>query len=1069
MSGFRVFLSNKMELLADALAKTVREAPSSPLERETVVVQSLGMERWLSMELASRLGVCAGFSFPFPNAFNERLFSAVLPPPSFPDPFDPDLMTWRIMAVLPGLLEDRAFSGPAEFLRCDKGGLRLYQLARRMALLFDKYTVFRPEMILSWDRGSGDHWQAVLWRRLAEGDALHKAARAAAFIKAVEEDKAKRHGFPERVALFGISTLPPLYLRILQAASLEMTVNLFVMSPCCEYWGDIVSSAESSRIMSEESSLSREELHLGQGNSILASTGAMGREFLDLLLDLSPQEIELYEDPQGDSMLSLLQGDILHLRESAIKRPVRDDDQSIQVHSCHSPMREMEVLQDVLLDMLEKDPDLSPADILIMTPDIEEYEPVIHAVFDLPQGDPRRIPYRVADRGTRKELLALDTFMKLLDLPGLRHRAPAVMEILRSPLVAERYQLLEEQLELLETWIREAGIRWALDGQAKARLRLPAFDENTWGAGIDRLLLGYALPSRGEGLFRGIAPCDHVEGSEAALLGLLAEFLEGIKILSEQFARPHTPSEWSEILCRASQMLFGEREDLAVSFLRTCLTPLKELEDGSLFKDAIELPVIREYIKESLKGHGMGLGFLEGGMTFCAMVPMRSIPRKVICLAGLNNETFPGRDVVGDLDLTLTAPRKGDRSRRKDDRYLFLEALLSARKSLCMTYVGQNIRDNTRIPPSAPVSDLLDYIRETFSLTEAKRERLWRFHRLQAFSPSYFVEGSPLSYSRDNFLAAQSLVETRGGGRRFFSEPLQVPEELTSNVGLDDLLQFFSNPARFLLKKRLGILLEEPDAVLEEREPFELIGLERYKTANELLSWMAEGRDPMELLRINRAAGRLPHGLVGERLFEALKRDVEVFSAAAAELRKRPKREPAAFSMMIEGCSLHGSIREIYGSSLVRLRFARPKAKDFITIWIELLAANLATSQEEEMEAVLAGWEKEVKLIRFRPPSEGEETLSELIRIYKEGLQAPLKFFPETSWEYAASLLKEGKSPQKSLAKALNCWANDFMKSTESEDPYAVLCFGETPPLDEAFQELAGRIYGPIIEAMAEE
>jgi exodeoxyribonuclease V gamma subunit len=1069
MSGFRVFLSNRMELLADALAETVRQAPRSPLERETVVVQSLGMERWLSMELASRLGVCAGFSFPFPNAFTEHLFRAVLPPPSLADPFDPDLMTWRIMAVLPELLTDEAFSGPAEFLRTDPGGLRLYQLARRMALLFDKYTVFRPEMILSWDKGEGDHWQAALWRRLAAGDALHKAARAAAFIRAVEEGKADNNGFPERVALFGISTLPPLYLRILQAASLKMTVNLFVLSPCCEYWGDIVSRPESNRIMADESSLSRGELHLGQGNSILASTGAMGREFLDLLLDLSPQEMELYEEPKGDSMLSLVQGDILHLREPSVKRPVRDDDESIQIHSCHSPMREMEVLQDVLLEMLERDPALSPADILIMTPDIEAYEPVIHAVFDLPQGDPRRIPYRVADRGTRQELLVLETFMKLLDLPNLRHRAPAVMEILRSPLVARRYQLLEEQLELLEIWIREAGIRWALDGQAKAQLRLPAFNENTWGAGIDRLLLGYALPSTGEGLFKGIAPCDLVEGSEATLLGVLAEFLEGIRTLSEQSARPHSPSEWSDILCGALHMLFGEQAEDEVSFLRNCILRLRELQDKAFFEEEVELPVIREYIKESLKGHGMGLGFLEGGMTFCALVPMRSIPRKVICLVGLNNETFPGRTFIGDLDLTLRAPRKGDRSRRKDDRYLFLEALLSARKAFCVTYVGQDIRDNSRIPPSAPVSDLLDYINETFWLTEARRERLWKTHRLQAFSPSYFDAKGPSSYSRDNFLAAKAMVEARVVERRFITEPLPLPHVLINKIGLEDLIKFFSNPARFLLKKRLGVLLEEPDAVLEEREPFELMGLERYKAAEALLSWMAEGKDPVELLAINKAAGLLPHGLVGDKLFELLRRDVEVFASAAAELRKRPKRGPVTFSISIEGSCLKGSVKDIYGSSLVRLRFARPRGKDLISIWIELLAANLATPGGEELDGIIAAWEKGMKLIRFKTPSKGEETLAELIRIYKQGLQAPLKFFPQSSFEYASKLLKDGKSPQRSLAAVLNSWTNEFMRSAESEDPYAILCFGNNPPLDEAFEELAKRIYGPLIEAMTEE
>jgi exodeoxyribonuclease V gamma subunit len=175
----------------------------------------------------------------------------------------------------------------------------------------------------------------------------------------------------------------------------------------------------------------------------------------------------------------------------------------------------------------------------------------------------------------------------------------------------------------------------------------------------------------------------------------------------------------------------------------------------------VEIEVVKSCLENLLEHVNFGHGFISSGVTFCAMLPMRSIPFKVVCLVGMNMDAFPRESKILGFDLMAKNPRIGDRSRRNDDKYLFLEALISARNKLYISYVGQSIRDNTRISPSVLVSELIDYIKEGFGLSE---DEIVTFHRLQAFSSEYFNTDSKLfSYSNENFAASFS--------RRFQSGP----------------------------------------------------------------------------------------------------------------------------------------------------------------------------------------------------------------------------------------------------------------------------------------------------------
>ncbi|NTW37615.1 MAG: exodeoxyribonuclease V subunit gamma, partial [Syntrophobacteraceae bacterium] len=559
MASFKLYSSNRLESLLDCLAGVVSEPLSSPLGREVILVQSKGMERWLSMELAHKLGIWMNCRFPFPNTFVWEMFKVVLEDVPDASMFSPQVMTWRIMGLLREHLEEPAFKVLRDYLgeRADTL-LKMLQLAERIADLFDRYAVYRPDMVLRWEEGVDEHWQAALWRDLATyGEGKHRAAIWRMLMERLKSGKVDPKLLPERVSVFGIPALPHYHFEVLRGLATLIDVHFFVMNPTREYWADIVPER---RI----ADASQKDLHFDVGNPLLASMGKLGRDFFAMAMNGEPEEHAVFEDPGDASLLAIIQSDILHLRsrgDAGEKTVLPSDDLTVQVHSCHSPMREIEVLYDNLLALFDSHPDLTPRDIIVMTPDIETYAPYITAVFGRDQDGKAGIPFSIADRRAPSESHTIDVFLKIIGLCRGRLGASDVLDILDSTPVQKRFGLDAGDMDLILEWVRNSGIRWGIDGEHRSRLGLPDFKENSWEAGIERLLLGYALRGNEERLFSDILPYDDMEGNETEVLGRFLEFLNRLFVSVRELESSRTLSEWAEVLKRLKSDFIADEEE----------------------------------------------------------------------------------------------------------------------------------------------------------------------------------------------------------------------------------------------------------------------------------------------------------------------------------------------------------------------------------------------------------------------------------------------------------------------------------------------------------------------------
>ena len=1083
MSELRIFTGNRLEILADRLAEIVSRPQATTLEPETVIVQSRGMERWVSMALARRNGICANMAFPFPNAFLDDLFRRILPDLPDPSPFDPEILTFRIMKRLPAFLERPAFADLKRYLVDDTKGVKLYQLAVRVADLFDQYLVFRPEMIFQWEAGQGDDgpdnlWQAELWRDLSLGkEKVHRARLHRNLLLRFDTLPVAAVGLPSRISVFGISYLPPFHLQALAGLARISPVYLFLLNPCREYWADILSRRAMHRLTRKitRGKVDEDALHMELGHPLLASLGGLGKEFLVSISATEAHIEDCFVPVNEHSLLSSLQADIFYLRDHSDSQPadrvaIGDAgptavDASIQIHACHGPLREIEVLHDRLLALFEEHPDLRPRDVIVMTPDIVAYTPYIRAVFDTQNDSGLTIPYSIADQGAGSKKGVLRSFLSLLDLKGSRFEATRVLSLLELQGIKERFDLTAADLTTIERWVRDVNIRWGRDAAGRMRIGLPAMAENTWQAGIDRLLLGYAMPGNDRNMFDGILPYDHIEGNGALVLGRFIAFLHHLFECSERLEQSLPPAHWRDVFIELLERFIAVDEDAEQEGqqLRRILENLGCLEERAGFAVPLELEVVRTHLENTLERTHAGGGFISGGVTFCAMLPMRSIPFEVVCLIGMNTAAFPREGTPLGFDLMARFPRLGDRSRRRDDKYLFLEALVSAARVFYISYVGQSVQDNSDIPPSVIVSELIDTIEGCYGIPAVD---LVVRHPLQAYSPRYFDDSDPalFSYSLENFMAASGSYVS-DGPQPFFKVPLAPPPTEWQTLRLEQLCQFFSQPARFLVEQRLGIVLKDKNLLPQDKENFSLDALSGYRIRQDLIEARLSGHDLADHFQIQRAKGDLPQGNIGRLFYGVLEKQTEAFAAKLLEIIADEHAERLPVDLTLSGIRLTGTLEGLYPQGRIQVRFARRRAKDYLEAWIYHLVLCRTTVNGQNPLTILVGADG---IARIRSVDRPNEILKEILETFKEGLSRPLHFFPDLSLHFLKSTVESGKPINAAIETVRKKWVGTDFQRGVSEDPYYRLCFGCSDPIDEQFEGLAKKIVAPLLRHIEE-
>ncbi len=1131
-NGIAIIHGNKLESLVNVVEYWMQTHPLLPLESETFLIYNNGVGQWLKQYLAQNnaLGIASGLEVKLPSMFVWEIYRTILGQ-QIPkeQPLAKHPLTWRLYRLLPWLIKKTEFENLARFLIDDEKELKRHQLAEKLAELFDQYQMYRADWLLDWEQGKDiirdghnkenplpqeQIWQAQLWREILQDmseSEKQNASRSSVhdlFLKEIETLKTPPANLPKRIIVFGIPTLAQQHIEVLAKISQFCQVVLFVTNPCQYYWADIIEDKDLLKAQNRRQenrrgvpdSISDEDLHL-YANQLLAAWGKQGRDYIRLLDQFDERNtyqnwnwannkidfFENYAENENACLLHKLQQTILDLEAVPTEKILLNRaDNSIAFHLAHSPQREIEILHDQLLARFNENTDantrLKPRDVLVMVPDINKYAPHIHAVFgQIQPNDKRYIPYSVTDQQERAHNSLVVATEFLMGLPNSRFTVSQIRWLLEIPAIRTRLNIEESIVNVLCQWIEGAQIRWGLDAQHRQRLGMSeGLDANTWKFGLNRMLLGYAV-GNGEA-FAGIEPYEEIGGLDAQWLGHLCFLIDLLESYATKLNQDYDYKTWLILLNELLTDFFKPNDEKERKTLESLQLALKKWElhckQANLTEtDLLSRNVVCDSWLSGVDEASFQKIFLSGKVNFCTLMPMRSIPFSVICVLGMNDGEYPRQKPLQSFDLMSLAGqyRPGDRSRRQDDQYVFLEALLSARKQFYVSWIGKNVRDNSKIPPSILISQLREIIQRTWELPDKDLlEEITLEHPLQPFSKHYLEHsGYPclFTYSHEWFVqnneTAGDIIKPNGAN------------ETALSVSIETLGRFLKAPVKFFCNQTLKVYFDNDSEVIVDNEPFTFNGLEDYLFKDELLKQVKNNeKQTMETIFQNQKnalirKGQFPLGQFAQIQFDKV--SIPVKQAWEIYLHYLNlwsiKCEPplsVEIDFKIEKnltIKLTGHVQNLIKNAqqenaLIFLTAQTLKSKkdikyhNFTQHWVNHLSC---CANDLNLQTFVIGADTVIKIAPV--DSETAKTyLKNLVTVRYEGLKLPLPVAIKSAFAYL----------QEQDAKAK--YEGDFITGEVDEDAYLKRFYPTFEELNSngEFKKWAGILYEPIFQNVSE-
>ncbi len=964
MSGVVIHQGTSTEALADDLARRLDVPRDDPFAQDLICVPHSGLQRWLTQQLARRIGrtdegICAGVEWATLDGLASRLARDV---DDRPDPWQPERLRWTLLALITDST-DPVLHRLRDHVEASREAVGV---TRRLAGLFGRYATWRPEMLRAWadgrdvdDEGGAlldDAWQPVLYRHAVTALGQDPFQIREALVSSLAAEP-QRFRLPAEILVFAPRTLNPAQVALLEGLAVAR---------------DVVIWRHTTR--REPSGLPSHLLNLRLGGQEAAAIWPKGPAVT-------------VGDPAHApaTVLGWLQSDLAADGRSSEVRVASPDDHSVQLHSCHGLDRQVEVLRDAITGYFQRDPSLEPRDVVIACADLDAATPLITSAFSLPETVSSRHPacdFRVqlADRTAAQINPLVGVLDEVLGLPGTRVSVAQVLDLLASSAVAARFGIRSEDLPRLTALIEQAGIRWGLNTQHRSTFGLDGFAQNTWTAGLHRLLLGICLDEDGLPTIGTTLPVDDVESSDVPLIGALSELISRLARLLAQFEQPATVAEWARRGRTTIDLLTLVRgnDGWQAGHLAAGLSRLAERGSSGALLSVVEF---RRAVAEEFAETPARPLFGNGSLSVCSLSSARNVPHRVVCLLGLDDTVFPRPPARDGDDLMLRHPRPADPDVTDDDRQALLDAITSARDALVITFAGRDPATNHRLHPTAVISDLTEALDRTATTRDGTplSRQCTTEHRLQPFDPAYF-DGRLTSFDPAGFRGATALLRPRTVAAQ---TPIPVGEPLTA-ITLESLIAFFRHPARAFLKTRLGLYLgsdDPPPAGI----PIELDGLKAWTIGDRSLRLVRAGADLDTVQRAEWLRGTAPPGVLGTDQLAAITTKVgRIVRRLPAEAQADPR--PHDLALDVAGVRLSGRVL-VRDGLLISAEYSRVAAPHRLAAWLELLVARAAGLPVQG--SVVAGPSTSARFAAPDPDQAAAE-LEVLLGLVRLGLDAPL-------------------------------------------------------------------------------
>lgn len=1004
-----VYHSNKPESFKNLLIHIMSEQSlSNPMQSEVIIIENKIMIEWIQIELAKYFGIAANLTFIGLTAFIKKISNTISSNNFVINDFNCSIIYWKFMEILPKICLMQDFSIIKKYLSDDFDKRKCGQFSEQLVKLFTKYLIYRPDWLDSWQSNkivnkindSHQLWQSELWRVLlkclkndnkifyANVNYLQHCVNVLKNLQKIDNN----YCFPKRIFIFGITSMPPIYWEILHLLSYHIDVYLWFINPYFRYnYSSFINknllnftslyrypeysiyAVQSHTSMIFDDKIIKNNIKIDISHVLnyrfLNFCDFTGKNTLLLLAKFENLlEKKFFVLPKEDSLLHILQKNILEFQncvtidknecnikilQNLQKRNLLSaEDQSITCHICYSMQREVEVLHDNLLLMVQRDPCLLTKGIVVMAPNIFDYKATIKTVFDNIYD--RNLPFIISNNHEKYVHPIISAFLSILNILHSKCTSTEILSILKVSLISARFNIKEEEVQLLYQWTINSGIRWGLDDITIRNLNIPISDKNTWNAGLNRMLLGHAMHDQ-YGTWEDIFPFNGINEEHINVVGQLGEFLKVLQKWRNRFSNSHVLTKWvfyiNEILddffCYSNITV---EENRILFLLKDCWKNILESGIRSGYSQAIDIVVLRDKLFCKLKKNVVNCKFLPNVINFCDITPIFCVPCKIVCFLGMNENIFPRNDKVSfDFDLMKKFPRDSDHNLYQQDCYSFLLAFLLAKEKIYISYISNVTYNNTVNDSSILIHILFEYIARYFYLEKDKnldintnidniRNHLCRWHSAVPFATERFIFNNNKVQSFANEWVPSANIDIHTNNLFDFNFLTPLPQCIIHTISFYDLYNFYRHPIKMWFHRRLGVYFDRSKLKFSEYddESFSLNMLNRFHLNIHLLDWLIHNKNINEFYSNICAAGILPHGVFGEFFWI---KQYSKMAILANQIKKfyLSERISLKISLSFNDIKLNGQLTMIQKNGLVRWKPSYLSMKDSVLLWLEHL------------------------------------------------------------------------------------------------------------------------------------
>lgn len=719
-------------------------------EQQQIIVPNTAIAKWLKDQIAIKYGICANLDcVVLPSPVLDNTYYA-----NHPEclQFNFDQAKYMIYSYLCSTkLEDNVDElNSYIYVEGVLDKLRIYQLATQLHKIFYEYMYLRTEDLIDLSRSKIQNWQKKIIEHL-----FTQIGAAKTFLdvyKYFMSADLNLMQLPKNLVIFGLNSIYPSQLQLLGRLSNRINIYWYYQTPSYQYYGDLLSDrarAQLEQKLLRYPDLNPDDLALQDGNPLLANLAGQSREFTELLI-ASDVDISTFAPSvscKANTILQQIQEDIRSIKyrvEPAyrfgnnqniyadpidISNKIVDDaihdlpqsQTSIKINICHNRMREVQVMFNELLELLNKNPAANLGDILITAPDIDDYAPYITAVFDNEVVGMGKLLYNITGNRKYKDYKILETLKTLLGAPYVL-TANYFMQILIQSELRENLAITITDIELVRRWLYDNKTHFGYDERDYVVSGYVDYQIHSFKQFMNNIVLGACISDNvwqsGIPLYAAnghkYVPYDNLDNNQVKLCNKLIILINQLEELNHRFYRDAT---------NYNELTVGEIYTILTSLNNSCLKDKNSINHFELFLGELQvvpqdlvitLPILNmlldEYIESSTNSFT-----LNGNISCASMHYVRNIPYKYTYVLGLNFGEYPSGYTPHELSLLAHDWFLADRNYNLEDKQIFLDTILACTEQLYLSYIGRRETDNSEIKPSPLLGLVITTLGQSFS------------------------------------------------------------------------------------------------------------------------------------------------------------------------------------------------------------------------------------------------------------------------------------------------------------------------------------------------------------------